>query len=73
MTPIDVATLVDTAPMPPGYSLEVTPQRKYKYRNLWSVQVLFEGERIYGVAVYNVAAGIRMAQKAAWLTAGAGA
>jgi hypothetical protein len=73
MTPTDVATLIDHAPMPPGYELVVTEPRRYKYRSLWNVHVMYEGERIYGVRVYNLAAGIRMAQKAAWLTAGAGA
>jgi hypothetical protein len=73
MTPADVQTLVDHAPLPPGWEMRVEPQRRHKYRNLWSVRVFYDGERIYGVAVYNVAAGIRLAQKVAWTTAGAGA
>ena len=63
--------MIGSAPMPPGYSLEVTPQRKYKYRTLWNVRVFRDGpngelERVYGRAVYNIAAGIRMAQRWAW-------
>ena len=64
-----IAVLVDAAPMPPGFSLFVTPQRTYKYRNLWSIVVMRDGERVHGRAYYNVAAGIVAAQRWAWATA----
>jgi hypothetical protein len=73
VTPADVQTLVDAAPVPPGYSMRVEPRRKFKYRNLWFVGIAHDGEWLWHRNFYNVAAGIRMAQKAAWLTAGAGA
>jgi hypothetical protein len=65
--------VIGSAPMPPGYSLEVTPQRKYKYRNLWSVRVFKDGERVWGRAYYSPAHGVVAAQKWAWADSGAGA
>jgi hypothetical protein len=73
VTPADIATLVDAAPLPPGYTLQVEPQRKHLYRSLWSVRVFRDGERIWGRAYYNPALGIAAAQKVAWVSAGAGA
>jgi hypothetical protein len=73
VTPQDVDILVQAAPLPPGYSMTVEPQRKHKYRNLWSVRVFRDGERIWGRAYYNPALGIAAAQKVAWVSAGAGA
>jgi hypothetical protein len=69
LTPTDVQTLVDHAPMPPGYELRVEPQRRHKYRSLWNVRVFKDGERVWGRAYYNVAAGIRAGQSDAWLRA----
>lgn len=66
MTPADIAVLVVAAPMPPGYRLSVTPQRQHKYRSLWSVRVMRDGERVFGRAYYNPAAGIVVAQAVAW-------
>jgi hypothetical protein len=66
MTPTDVATLVATAPMPPGYSLQIQPQRKHKHRNLWDIRVMRDGERVWGRAYYNPAVGIVVAQANAW-------
>lgn len=66
MTPEAVAELVAETPMPPGYRLAVAPQRKFRYRALWSVRVLRDGERVWGKAFYQVGAGIRMAHGWAW-------
>lgn len=66
MTPTDVQTLVDAAPLPPGYTMTVTPQRKYAYRNLWDGRVFKDGVRVFGRAAYNPAALIRMCQQWAW-------
>jgi hypothetical protein len=64
---IDPTALLAEAPMPPGYKLSVRPQREHKYRSLWSVVVSDEsGSRIHGRAYYNLAAGIRAAQRWAW-------
>ena len=64
----DVTALLEAAPLPPGYRLDVRPQRKFKHRNLWNIRVLDEaGNRLYGRAYYNVAAGIVDAQRWAWL------
>jgi hypothetical protein len=66
MTP-DITALVEAAPMPPGFTLSVTPQRKFKQRSLWAIRVLdASGDRVFGRAVYNPAMGIRMAQAWAW-------
>jgi hypothetical protein len=73
MTPTDVATLVESAPLPAGYRLEVTPQRRYKYRNLWSVRVFKDGDRVWGRAFYSPAHGIVAAQRWAWVDSGAAA
>jgi hypothetical protein len=66
VTPDDVQTLVESAPLPRGYRLEVTPQREHRYRSLWNVRVFKDGERVHGRSYYNVAAGIRAAQAWAW-------
>lgn len=67
----DVAALVDAAPMPPGYVLKVEPQRTFKYRSLWRIRVLDEaGNRLWGRAYYNPAAGIVAAQATAWAMSG---
>jgi hypothetical protein len=74
MTPADVRTLIDHAPMPPGFELVVEPLRKFQYRNLWTVRVLYEGDRIFGRSAYpsSLPAAIRACQKVAWQTAGSG-
>ncbi len=53
-------------PLPPGYSLEIHPHRKFKYRSLWDVRIYKDGVRLWGRAYYNVPAGIREAQRWAW-------
>ena len=66
MTPADVDILVNNAPVPPGYRLEVEPQRRHKYRSLWSVRVYRDDQKVWGRAYYNPAAGIVAAQAVAW-------
>ena len=61
-----VAAMVASAPMPPGYELSLTVQRPHLYRSLWNVRVLRDGERVWGRAYYSVARGIVDAQREAW-------
>lgn len=68
---MDLTALVAAAPLPPGYSLEVRPQRVHRLRCLWAVRVLdADGRRLFGRAYYNVAAGIVEAQRWTWEQAG---
>jgi hypothetical protein len=69
-TPDDVRVLAEHAPMPPGFTLTVEPQRRHLLRSLWAVRVFRDGERVWGRAVYSPAQGIVMAQRWAWNTAG---
>ncbi len=66
MTQGDVDILVHNAPVPPGYRLEVTVQRKFLRRSLWNVRIFREDERVWGRAYYNPAVGIVKAQAVAW-------
>lgn len=67
----DVTALIEAAPMPPGTTLVVTPQRVFRHRSLWNVRVLDEdGNRMWGRAYYNPAAGIVEAQRWAWNDSG---
>ena len=66
MTPEAVQELVAETPMPPGYRLQVEPQRKFKYRALWAVQVWRGDEKVRGRAWYSVGAGVRDAHQWAW-------
>lgn len=66
MTPAAIAELVAAAPLPPGYSLQVTTQRKHPLRSLWNVRIFRGDERVWGRAAYNVAAVIVVAQATAW-------
>jgi hypothetical protein len=68
--PIDLAALIEHAPMPPGYTLTAEPQRKHLLRSLWAVRVFLDGERVYGRSWYNPAQGIVAAQRWAWEQAG---
>jgi hypothetical protein len=65
MTP-DINALIDAAPMPSGFTLSVTTQRKFKQRSLWNVRVWRDGHRVWGRALYSPALGIVMAQRWAW-------
>ena len=67
LTPDD---LIAGCPVPDGYELRASQRRQFKYRALWDVTLNFEGDRVAGVRVYNLAAGLRMIQKVAWQMAG---
>jgi hypothetical protein len=66
VTPELVAELVAETPLPPGYRLVVTPQRKYRYRSLWAVRLFHDGTEVWSRAYYNVAVGIIQAQAVAY-------
>lgn len=70
MTPTEVTALIEAAPLPRAYRLEVTVQRKHLLRSLWNVRVFRGDERVHGRSYYNVAAGILIAQRWAWNDAG---
>lgn len=65
-TQADVDELVAAASLPPGYSLQVKPQRRFANRSLWAVRVKKDGDRIWGRAFYNPAVGIAVAMAVAW-------
>ncbi len=68
MTPESVAELVAACPLPKGYEMRVEPQRKYQARNLWSVRIYKDGERVFGRAAYpsSLPAAVVTAQAVAW-------
>lgn len=73
MTPETVRELVAETSLPPGFTLDVHPQRQHRYRALWDIRVLRDGERVWGRAFYDVAAGIDAARREAWALSGVGA
>ena len=72
MTPEHIEELRAAAVLPPGYEMVVKPQRKFQDRNLWSIRIYKDGERVFGRAAYpsSVPAAIVVAMAAAWAMSG---
>ena len=68
MSPADIAELTAAAALPSGYEWQVAPQRQFRFRNLWSIRVIRDGERAFGRAAYpnSVPAAIVAAMAWAW-------
>lgn len=66
----DPEGLIAAHPLPEGYIIEVTPQREYKYRNLWAIRLYRHfgpkaKEEVWARAYYVLADGIAEAQRIA--------
>lgn len=68
MTPESIEELRAAAVLPPGYEMVVKPQRKFQDRNLWSIRIYKDGERVFGRAAYpsSLLAAVVAAQRWAW-------